>query len=342
MTGILDITAREIIDSRGNPTLEAEVTLESGVVGRAAVPSGASTGENEALELRDGDKARYLGKGVLKAVENVNDKIAPELIDMDVVDQVALDQTMLELDGTETKLLKPQNIVEMLHAGTRDLGFVGADWVAELEADLVEVLDLDLDPVQVVAAAPTALLDAQGRLPTRPLVVASEYERLTRAWVASAGLDADVVRSYGATEVFPPEDADLIVDNTATGATLVANGLQIVALVMRSSTRLYASRAAWEDPERRARIEDLALVLGSVLAARKRVMVEVNVTAERLEALVAILPCMREPTVSALHGDAGFAVKAAVPRADLPTLIPAVRAVGGTDIVVSALSQIVP
>jgi enolase len=103
MTGILDITAREIIDSRGNPTLEAEVTLESGVVGRAAVPSGASTGENEALELRDGDKARYLGKGVLKAVENVNDKIAPELLDMDAVDQVAIDQTMLELDGTETK-----------------------------------------------------------------------------------------------------------------------------------------------------------------------------------------------------------------------------------------------
>ncbi len=103
MTGILDITAREIIDSRGNPTLEAEVTLESGVVGRAAVPSGASTGENEALELRDGDKARYLGKGVLKAVANVNDRIAPELIDMDVVDQVAIDQAMLELDGTETK-----------------------------------------------------------------------------------------------------------------------------------------------------------------------------------------------------------------------------------------------
>jgi enolase len=103
MTGILDITAREIIDSRGNPTLEAEVTLESGVVGRAAVPSGASTGENEALELRDGDKSRYMGKGVQKAVENVNEKIAPELLDMDAVDQVAIDKAMLELDGTETK-----------------------------------------------------------------------------------------------------------------------------------------------------------------------------------------------------------------------------------------------
>ncbi|MDD3119257.1 MAG: phosphopyruvate hydratase [Victivallales bacterium] len=103
MSAIFDIHAREIIDSRGNPTLEVEVTLESGVMGRAAVPSGASTGENEALELRDGDKNRYLGKGVLKAVENVNEKIFPELEDMDALDQVAIDKAMLALDGTPTK-----------------------------------------------------------------------------------------------------------------------------------------------------------------------------------------------------------------------------------------------
>jgi enolase len=95
--------AREIIDSRGNPTVEVEVTLENGVVGRAAVPSGASTGENEALELRDGDKSRYLGKGVLKAVENVNEKIFPEIEGMDALDQVGVDRTMIELDGTATK-----------------------------------------------------------------------------------------------------------------------------------------------------------------------------------------------------------------------------------------------
>lgn len=103
MTTISDITAREIIDSRGNPTLEAEVTLECGVVGRAAVPSGASTGENEALELRDGDKTRFLGKGVTTAVANVNEKIYPELEGMDALDQVGVDMAMLEMDGTETK-----------------------------------------------------------------------------------------------------------------------------------------------------------------------------------------------------------------------------------------------
>lgn len=97
------ISATEILDSRGNPTVEVEVILMSGAIGRAAVPSGASTGEHEALEMRDGDKGRYLGKGVTKAVKNVNEVIAPELEGLDVTDQVALDKRMLELDGTETK-----------------------------------------------------------------------------------------------------------------------------------------------------------------------------------------------------------------------------------------------
>jgi enolase len=103
MSVISDIIAREILDSRGNPTIEVDVVLESGAMGRAAVPSGASTGENEALELRDGDKSRYLGKGVQKAVANVNERIAPAVIGMDALDQVGIDRFMIELDGTETK-----------------------------------------------------------------------------------------------------------------------------------------------------------------------------------------------------------------------------------------------
>ena len=100
---IIDVYAREVIDSRGNPTVEVEVTTDSGAFGRAMVPSGASTGEREALELRDGDKSRFLGKGVLKAVANVNDIIADEIIGMDVTDQVAIDTKMIELDGTKDK-----------------------------------------------------------------------------------------------------------------------------------------------------------------------------------------------------------------------------------------------
>ena len=103
MTEIIDVYAREVLDSRGNPTVEVEVTLDCGVTGRAIVPSGASTGEREAIELRDGDKKRYLGKGVLKAVNNVNEVIAPEIIGMYADEQVAIDRKLLELDGTEFK-----------------------------------------------------------------------------------------------------------------------------------------------------------------------------------------------------------------------------------------------
>src|SRR4030067_2564727 len=103
MNTVVDIIAREMLDSRGNPTIEVEVVLEDGSVGRAAVPSGASTGEHEAIELRDDDKKRYLGKGVSKAVANVNSKILPALKGVDALDQLTVDATMLKLDGTETK-----------------------------------------------------------------------------------------------------------------------------------------------------------------------------------------------------------------------------------------------
>lgn len=246
----------------------------------------------------------------------------------------------LSLDGFDAKLLKPRAVVEMLHAGTRDLGLAGADWVAELRADVVELLDTGLDPVRLVAAAPQSLL-VDGRLPRRRLVVASEYERLAAGWIAAEGLDASFVRSYGATEVLPPEDADCIVDNTATGATLRANGLVILGELLASSTRVYASRAAMDDPRRCATIERFVLLLRSVVDARKRVMLEVNVRASLLDEVVAALPCMREPTVSPLHGGGGFAVKAAVPRSELPVLIPELKARGATDLVVTPFSQLV-
>lgn len=246
----------------------------------------------------------------------------------------------VNLPNTTTKILKPQNIIEMLHLGSRDVGFAGADWVSELEAKLVLLCDTALDPVQIVAAAPKALL-VDGALPTRRIVVASEYERLTRSWIADSGLDATFVRSYGATEVFPPEDADCIVDNTATGSTLRENGLTIVGELLRSSTRLYANPRSLDVPEKRATIEGLVLVVNSVLEARKRVMLELNVSAEALAHVIEALPCMREPTISPLSGGAAFAVKAAVPRDALPTLIPKLKARGGTDIVVSKLTQIV-
>jgi ATP phosphoribosyltransferase len=247
----------------------------------------------------------------------------------------------VSLHACEAKILKPQNIVEMLALGSRDVGFAGADWVQELGVNVVELLDTGLDPVDVVAAAPRALL-VDGELPGKRLVIASEYQRLTRDWIERRGLDAEFVRSYGATEVFPPEDADVIVDNTATGSTLRANDLVIVDTVISSSTRLYSSPAAMSDAGKRSRIADLTLLVESVLEARKRVMIEVNASSDDLEAVVRLLPCMREATVAPLFGDGGYAVRAAVLRDQLPELIPMVKTAGGSDVVVTSPSQIVP
>lgn len=247
----------------------------------------------------------------------------------------------LSLPGIDLKILKPQNIVEMLHAGSRDVGFAGADWVAELDGSLVELVDTGLDPVEIVAAAPEPWA-APGALDGRSVTVASEYERLTRGWIERRGIDAKFVRSYGATEVFPPEDADLVVDNTATGATLRANGLEIVDVVMRSSTRMYAAPEALRDPGKRRAVEDLATLVRSVLEARRRVMLEVNVAEGALDGILEVLPCMRRPTVASLADGSGYAVKAAVPREDVPALIPKLRARGGADVVVTRPSQIVP
>ncbi|MBW7849040.1 MAG: phosphopyruvate hydratase [Rhodospirillales bacterium] len=151
MTAIVDIHAREILDSRGNPTIEVDVTLESGAFGRAAVPSGASTGAHEAVELRDGDKARYGGKGVLKAVESVNGEISDALTGMDAEDQVALDQTMIDLDGTPNKSRLGANAVLGVslaiakaaaeHAGLPLYRYVGGVFAQTLPVPMMNIIN---------------------------------------------------------------------------------------------------------------------------------------------------------------------------------------------------------
>lgn len=244
------------------------------------------------------------------------------------------------IPGFEVKILKPQNILEMIHLGSRDVGFAGADWVEELDVDVVEVLDLELDPVTIVAAAPRKTW--QSKLAGKDeLVIASEYEQITRKWISQSGFQAKFVRSFGATEVFPPEDADCIVDNTSTGSTLRANDLDIVETLFSSTTRLYANPKSLEQPEHRERIEDLAMLLRSVLFARSRVMVEMNVPQDLLDKVINVLPCMRKPTVAPLYDMSGYAVKAAVPSKSLPQLIPQLKNCGATDLVVMELGQIV-
>lgn len=247
----------------------------------------------------------------------------------------------ISLPGFDVKVLKPRAIIEMLELGARDLGFAGADWVAEDSAELVELLDTGLDRVRLVAAVP--VMSNEDELLNRcGAVVASEYVNITRRWIEEKGYNARLIRSYGATEVLPPEDADCIIDNTATGSTLDANNLRIIDELMISTTRIYASKIAMENTEKRAQIERFVLLVRSVLEARKRVMLELNVSINDLESVIEVLPCMRQPTVAPMHNSDGFAVKVAVLRKQLAEIIPMIKARGGSDIIVTQPGQIVP
>ena len=172
----------------------------------------------------------------------------------------------IALEGFEAKLLKPQGIVEMLQAGRRDLGFAGTDWVAELDADLVELLDTGLDKVRIVAAAPEALLEGDVS-PTDPWWWPRSTPESRKTGLL-ARISTPPSFALGAPQrSCPLEDADCIVDNTATGSTLTANRLEIVDTLMTSSTRLYANPRTLDDPDRRGLIEDFVLLLTSVIAA---------------------------------------------------------------------------
>ncbi|MDF1810420.1 MAG: ATP phosphoribosyltransferase [Phycisphaerales bacterium] len=247
----------------------------------------------------------------------------------------------ISLPSYDVKILKPRAIIEMLDLGARDLGFAGADWVAEDSADLVELLDTGLDRVRLVAAVPEQSNKDELLNRTRT-VIASEYVNITQRWIDENGYSAKLIRSYGATEVLPPEDADCIIDNTATGSTLDANNLRIIDDLMISTTRVYASKAAMENPVKREEIERFVLLIRSVLQARKRVMLELNVSSENLEPVIEVLPCMRQPTVAPMYNSDGFAVKVAVLREQLTEVIPLIKARGGSDIIVTQPGQIVP
>ena len=247
----------------------------------------------------------------------------------------------ISLENYNAKMLKPRNVITMLLANARDVGFAGADWLDEMGVELPELLDTGMNPVRLVVAAPNELLE-NGELPKRPLVIASEYPNMAKRWVAAKGIDATVLQTYGATEVFPPEDADLIIDNTSTGSTLRANGLKIIDEIMTSSTRLYASAEAMADPYRKKQLEDLTLLLEAVLRARGRVMMDLNVAKENLDAVLECLPSMRQPSVSPLSEDGWFSVRSAVPRKELALIVPKLKAQGACDIVTTSAEQLIP
>lgn len=235
----------------------------------------------------------------------------------------------------ELKLLKPQDIVRLVELGRHELAFAGYDWLVELDAKVEELLDTEMDSVKIVAAAPKGV-----ELRNRRIVVASEYERITTTWLDQQGYDYIFLRSHGATEVLPPEDADMIVDNTATGRTLIENGLEVLDTLMKSSTRVIANAALLQSEKYQA-VEEFLLLLRSVLDARKRVMLEMNVRSQMLETILEILPSMQRPTVMPLAHECGFAVKSSVPKADVARLVPLLKAAGARDILEYPFSKVV-
>jgi len=224
--------------------------------------------------------------------------------------------------------------------GSHDAGFTGIDWIKESSADVEEVLDLGFDRVKIVAAVPLSLDDKA--LLSKKLVVATEYVNIAEQWLKKSGYNYRILRTYGATEVFPPDDADMIIDNTSSGQTLRDNGLKIIDTLLESSTRFVASRTAMADPVKRNRIEELAMLFRAVLDGRDRVMLEMNVAEDDFNALVTGLPAMRSPTVSPLCGNDGFAVKIAVKKSEVPELIPRLKKLGAGDIVEYDLRKVVP
>jgi ATP phosphoribosyltransferase len=251
----------------------------------------------------------------------------------------------LGVDWLDAKLMKPQNVGQLLELGSHDAGFTGIDWIKENNADVVEIIDLGFDRVKIVAAVPHTFDEV---LSSRKIVVATEYINLAEQWLNAApfikdgGYRYQLVRTYGATEVFPPDDADMIIDNTSSGQTLRDNGLKIIDTLLESSTRFVASRAAMADPEKRGRIEELAMLFQAVLDGRERVMLEMNIPEDCFDAVVSGLPAMRSPTIAPLFGDGGFSVKIAVKRCEIPDIIPRLKKLGALDIVEYELRKAVP
>lgn len=242
------------------------------------------------------------------------------------------------------QVVKPQITSALLAQNKADVGFSGKDWVYEngVQNDVVEIMDLGFDPVRIVAAIPETV-DYETLL-AKPLTIATEYQTLSRKWIEEKKIDGKIFRTWGTSEGFvqdtPDALAQVLIDNTSTGSSLKANRLKIVDTLMESSTRMYASKQAFENPEKKQKIMELKMLFETVLNARSRVMLEMNVPEDKFDTLIKTIPSMKSPTVSPLFGGNGYAVKIAVKKSEVPTLLPKLHSLGATDIVEYGLRKV--
>ena len=249
----------------------------------------------------------------------------------------------------EVRILRPQEIPVYVSEGLFDLGITGRDCIEERGSDVVSLGELSYSkatnqPSRVVLAVASdspvnslAELAAQ----TGRVRISSEYPELTRKVMAGHGIEADISFSYGATEAKVPDIADAVVDMTETGSALRAAGLRIIETLLISHTELIANPAAAADPAKRHAMEQILTLLQGTLEARGKVLVKLNVSSSQLDAVLAVLPSLRAPTISELSGGGAFALEAVVAKSDINILIPALRDQGATDILEIPLSKIV-
>jgi len=242
------------------------------------------------------------------------------------------------------RFLRPQEIPSYLERGLFDIGITGRDWITETQADVVSLGELQYskatsNPVRVVLAVPDAApWRSVADLPDG-IRISTEFPSLTERYLAEHGVKAMIVPSYGATEAKVPDIVDAIVDLTETGSSLRKNGLRILETILTSYTEFVACAASYADPAKRAAMEDITLLLSGAIRARGNVLLKLNVAADKLDGVAAMLPAMSSPTVTALANM--NAVETVVPKRGVNTLIPALKAAGARDILEIPISKIV-
>jgi len=242
-------------------------------------------------------------------------------------------------------LLRAQEMARYVQDGSLDCGLTGRDWIEENDADVYEVAELVFSkvsrkPVRWVLAVPNdspihSLADLQGKR------IATEVVNLTRRWLAQHGVTAQVEFSWGATEVKPPRLADAIVEVTETGSSLRANNLRIVCDLMQSTTRFIANHAAYADPWKKEKIDDIVLMLQGAMAAEGKVGLMMNVRKSDLDAVLALLPALQKPTVSSLSDPEWVAVNTILDESIVRHFIPRLRAAGARGLVEYPLNKII-
>ncbi|TDD90675.1 ATP phosphoribosyltransferase [Actinomadura darangshiensis] len=244
------------------------------------------------------------------------------------------------------RVLRPQEIPTYLEQGLFDLGITGRDWITETDADVVSLGELKYskatsNPVRVIMAVPDgAPWQSVSDLP-EGVRISTEFPALTKRYLEQHGVKATVVPSYGATEAKVPDIVDAIVDLTETGSSLRKNGLRILDTLLTSYTELVANREAYENAEKRAAMEDVALLLQGVIRARGTVLLKLNVAQGDLQDVLDIMPAMSSPTVTSLAGGESNAVESVVAKRGVNTLIPALKAAGAHDILEIPIAKIV-